>query len=160
MNWKNVLLVTIVVFFGVILLAAAAMGVLVTGALTGAVVSVAESGVWDEVVEAVDEVAAEAERVEVQVDVPRITVTDLDSGNSRVIVPDLPRRIPRVVVETPERLVFEAPQRTIHWSPMVWSPIGAFFRGVTTLLALVLVAAGAWLLLRNRRQAKNKAETI
>ncbi len=178
MNWKRALLVVVLLGFAFVLLVTATIGV----AITSVVAAVAESGVVEPVVDAVSEVVDDADRLRIEVDdseiiitnmdngrsriiateprfrgdqleilVPKITITDPDSGDSQIIVPDLPQHLPS--------FVFENDEHVVYWSNHVFAPMGFFFRGLTTLMALALVATGAWLLLRNRR-AKEKVETL
>ena len=176
MNWKKALLVVVLLGVALMLFVVATVGI----AVTAAAVAVAESGVVEPVIDAVSEVTDNAERLRVDIDentvtltdpdsgrsrvivsgqrfrgdwaevhVPEITITDPNSGETRVIVPDLPRRVPRVV--------FDAEDHIVYWPGHV---LGTFFRGLFTLLAIGMVATGAWLLLRNRRtvSAKEKGE--
>jgi hypothetical protein len=86
-----------------------------------------------------------------EVIIPEITITDPDSGQSRVIIPDTTRfeterRVPRVVWDGDYDWSY-GPEHGL------WV-VGAMFRGLFTLIALTLIAAGAFLLLRNRRQVQ------
>ncbi len=184
MNWKRALLVVVLLGFAFVLLVTATIGV----AITSVVAAVAESGVVEPVVDAVSEVVDDADRLRIEVDdseiiitnmdngrsriieteprfrgdqlevlVPKITITDPDSGDSQIIVPDLPQHLPSFVFENEDHLVYMP--NTFFGPNTFFAPIGFFFRGLTTLMALALVATGAWLLLRNRR-AKEKAETL
>lgn len=184
MNWKRALLVVVLLGFAFVLLVTATIGV----AVTSVVAAVADSGVVEPVFDAVSEVVDDAERLQINVDdtgvtitnldngrsriieteprfrgdrseiiLPRVTITDPDSGDSRVIVPDMPERFPSFVFENDEHVVYWP--NTDFGPNQVFAPLGFFFRGLTTLMALALVATGAWLLLRNRR-AKEEAETL
>ena len=178
MNWKRALLVTVLLGFALILMVTAVIGI----AVTTVVAAVAESGVVEPVIDAVSEVVDDAGSLRIEVDesevvitnldngrsrifeteprywgerseliLPRVTITDPESGDIQVIVPDLPENLPN--------FIFENDNQVVYWPNHVFAPLGFFFRGLTTLMALALVATGAWLLLRNRR-AKEKAETL
>lgn len=171
MNWKKALLIVVVLGFAFLLFVAAAIGIT---AVT-AVAAIVEHGVVDttvsSVAEAVDEVAREVERVEitvprigvremdglrdrveVELDTPRITVTETDSGRSRVIVPNLSLG--------ERRIVFDGSRHHLFWSNQFLAPLASLLRGLVTLVALSLVAVGAWLLLKNRRPAEKKIDTV
>lgn len=179
MKWMKALLVVVLLGFAFLLLVTATIGV----AVTTAVAAVVESGVVEPIVDAVDEVSAGADRLRIELDEesitftnpdngrsrvivpgvrvqnerlelngPEFTIIDPESGDSRVIVPDLPR-VPRIIVDGNDHQVY--------WSANPLAPIGFFFRGLGTLIALTLIATGAYLLWRNRKQVqvKEKAET-
>ena len=179
MNWKKALLVVVLLGFAFVLLVTATIGVVITTAIA----AVADSGIVEPIVDAVDEVTTGADRLYIELDEssitftnpdngrsrvivpgarvhnerlelngPEITIIDPESGDTRVIVPDLPR-LPRVIVDGSDHQVY--------WSANPLAPIGFFFRGLGTLIALTLIATGAYLLLRNRKQVqvKEKVET-
>lgn len=178
MNWKKALLAVVLLGFAFVLLVTATIGV----AVTSAIAAVVESGIVEPVVDAVDEVTAGADRLHIELDEssitftnpdngrsrvivpgarvhnerlelngPEITIIDPESGDTRVIVPDLPR-VPRFIVDGNDHQVY--------WSANPLAPIGFFFRGLGTLIAVTLIATGAYLLLRNRKPApaKDKVE--
>ncbi len=178
MSWKKALLVVLVLGFGFVLLIAATIGI----AATAAVVSVVDSGVIEPIVDAVDEVAAGSNRLHIEVDEDSVTLRNPDTGRSRVIVPG--GRInsdvfewdgPEFTIVDPEngearvivpnlpwghRIIVNGDTQRVHWSGNPFSALGFFFRGLVTLMALGLVATGAYLLLKNRRQesVKEKGE--
>ena len=82
---------------------------------------------------------------------PEITITDPDSGQSRVIRPntrfDGEFRAPRVVWDNDGDWTYYGPEHGLRL-------VGGIFRGLFTLVALALILAGAYLLLRNRNQAQ------
>lgn len=174
MKLMKVLLVVALLGFAFVLLVTATIGV----AVTSAVAAVVESGVVEPVIDAVDEVTAGADRLHIELDEssitftnpdngrsrvivpgarvhnerlelngPEITIIDPESGDTRVIVPDLPR-VPRFIVDDNDHQVY--------WPVNPLAPIGFFFRGLVTLMAVTLIASGAYLLLKNRRQAPAK----
>jgi hypothetical protein len=176
MSWKKALLVVLVLGFGFVLLVAATIGI----AATAAVVSVVDSGVIEPVVDAVEEVTAGSNRLHIELDDESITLTNPDTGRSRVIVPG--ERIgdgvarwdgPEFTIVDPEsgevrvivpdfprvpRVVVNGENHQFYWTTNPFSALGFFFRGLVTLMALGLVATGAYLLLRNRRQESTKAK--
>lgn len=203
MNLLKALVVVVLGISVVIFLAVAVIGVVATAAVTTAAVAISESGV----VQAFEEVADGAERVQIEVDegsisftnpdsgesrvvitetglrgsrlelnvpeiavtdglgerrvivpglrgrgevsVPEITITDPDSGQSRVLIPDTVRhdvdvRVPRVVWDGDYEW---------HYGPEAGlRVVGGIFRGLFNLAALVLIVAGVYLLIRNRRR--------
>ena len=237
MNWKKALLVLVIAGFALVFFAVAAVGLIATAAATTAAVAISESGV----VQAFEEVADGAERLQIEADGNTITFTNPDSGESRVVVTDehigrgridfnLPEititdaeggesvvfgpgpsgevevRVPQITItdaEGGESVVF-APGRRIDGEVsgptititdpdsgqsrvirphtdyrddtdfraprVIWDGdyyygpelglriVGGIFRGLFTLTALVLIAAGAFILLRNRRQAQDKLD--
>jgi hypothetical protein len=78
MNWKKVILIVAVSVFALAFFTVAAVGFAATAALGTAAVAISESGV----VEAFEEVAAGAGRLQVNVAENSLTVTNLDSGES------------------------------------------------------------------------------
>ena len=204
MNWKKALLVLVVAGFALVFFAVAAVGLAATAGVTAAAIAISESGV----VQAFEEVAEGAERLQIDVDGNSVTFTNPDSGESRVVVTDehlgrgrVDFNLPEITVtdgESGERVVFgpgprgeievTVPQITItdpdsgqsrvirpsadfRAPRVVWDGdhyygpdralglVGDMFQAMFTLAALVLIAAGAFLLLRNRRQAQTKLET-
>ncbi len=201
MNWKKALLVSVLAFTALIVFAVAAVGLLATAGLATAAVAISESGV----VQAFEEVAVDAERLQIVVDensvtftnpdsgesrtvtasgtngrgridlsfsessatgaagesrvivpalpgvdepsIPEITITDPDSGQSRVIRPNADIRVPRVVWDDTFDWTYHGPELGLRI-------VGGIFRGLFNLAALVLIAAGVYLLIRNRRQAQ------
>ncbi len=101
MNWKKTLLGLVLAGFALVLFAVAAVGLIATAAITTAAVAIAESGV----VEAFEEVAGDAERLQIDVDDNSITFTNPDSGESRVVTSD--EHLGR------DRVDFNLPQITI-----------------------------------------------
>jgi hypothetical protein len=87
MNWKKALLVVLLGGFTLVFFVVATVGFLATTAVTTAAVAISESGV----VEVFEEVAGGAEHLQVNVDGQSITFTDVDIGESRVIIPDTTR---------------------------------------------------------------------
>ena len=81
MNWIRALLVVVVVFLTLAFLTVAAVGCAATAALGTAAAVISESGV----VEAFEEVADGAERLQIEAGENYLTFTDLDSGESRTI---------------------------------------------------------------------------
>lgn len=174
MSWKKALLAVLVLGFGFVLLIAATIGI----AATAAVVSVVDSGIVEPIVDAVNEVTAGSNRLNIEVDEesitlrnpdtgrsrviihggringdvyewdgPEFTIVNPENGEARVIVPDFPR-VPRVVAN--------GEHHRVYWSSNPLSTLGFFFRGLVTLMALGLVATGAYVLLRSRRQESLK----
>ena len=218
MNWKKALLVFVLAGFALVFLAVAAVGLLATAGLTAAAVAISESGV----VQAFEEVAEGAERLQIDVDDNSITFTNPDSGESRVVttdeyigrgrvrvdvpkvevnvpdvrvtVPEVPKvdvsvpdvrvtvpEVPEVDVSVPEITITDPdsgqsrvirPNTDFRVPRVVWDGdyyygpelglriVGGIFRGLFTLTALVLIAAGAYVLLRNRRQAQTKLDQV
>ena len=228
MNWMKALLIVVLAGFALVFLVVAAVGLAATAAVTTAAVAVSESGV----VQAFEEVAEGAERLQIDVDDNSITFTDPDSGESRVVtvdehigrgrvevnvpevkvtvpevpkvdvsvpevkvtVPEVPKvdvsvpevkvtvpEVPKVDVSTPEITITDPdsgqsrvirPNTDYRAPRVVWDGeyyygpelglriVGGIFRGLFSLTALVLIAAGAFLLLRNRRQAQSKADQV
>ena len=224
MNWKKALLITVLAVFALVFFAVAAVGFAATAAVTAAAVAISES----DVVQAFEEVADGAERLQIDIDENSLTVTNLDSGESRTVVGDgqfgrgrvdfnLPEititdadggqsvvfspgqagegevSVPQITITDPDsgqsRVIrpnmdfqseFRAPR--VVWDPSdVWDGdydwhdfdhefgpgtglriVGGFFRGLFNLTALVLIVAGAFLLLRNRnrRQAQDKLDQV
>jgi hypothetical protein len=174
MNWKKALLVFVVVVFGFVLLAAAAFGVVAAVGIAS-VAAILDETTVETVVDSVEEIARDVERVEVTVDVPEVVFTDPESGQSRVIIPDLPGERGRIIVDglsgeegrlsidafpfEDSRFIFRAPDRVIFGPAFVINQVGHFIRTVFTILGLVLVGLGAWLLLKNRQQpVKEKSD--
>jgi hypothetical protein len=203
MNWKKALLVVTVSIFALVFFFIAATGLLATAALGAAAVAISESGV----VQAFEEVADGADRLQIDVNdnsvtftnpdsgesrtvtssetngrgriefdmpqititdsagdsrvivpgvrsvdelvMPEITITDPDSGQSRVIRPntgfDGEFRVPRIVWDEHSNWTYDGPGYGLRI-------VGGIFRGLFSLVALALIAAGAYLLIRNRRQ--------
>ena len=180
MNWKKALLVVVLLGFAFVFLVVATIGV----AVTAVAATVFESGIVEPIVEAVDEVTAGADRLHIELDESSITFTNPDNGRSRVIVPGVRVQNERLELNGPEitiidpengetrvivpelfgipRVVVDGNDHQIYWSHNPLAPVGFFFRGVGTLFAVTLIAAGAYLLLKNRNaaQAKEKAETL
>jgi hypothetical protein len=209
MNWKKALLVLVVAGFALVFFAVAAVGLVATAGVTAAAIAISESGV----VQAFEEVADGAERLQIEADGNTITFTNPDSGESRVVVTDEHIGRGRVEVNGPEITITDAesgesvvfgpaprgdvevtvPQITItdpdsgqsrvirphtdfrdhtdfRAPRVVWDGdhyygpeqalglIGDLFSAMFTLAALALIAAGAYVLLRNRRQAQTKLE--
>jgi hypothetical protein len=84
-----------------------------------------------------------------EVTVPEFTITDPDNGQSRVLIPDMSRYETRRHVT---RVVWDGDYDWSYGPEHGLRVVGAIFRGLFTLIALTLIAAGAFLLLRNRRQ--------
>jgi hypothetical protein len=179
MNWKKALLVTLVGLFALMIFAVAAVGLLATAGLATAAAVIANSGV----VEAFEEVADDAQRLQIDIDdnsvtftnpdngesrtvtsqqlrgrgridfnLPEITITNPDNGQSRVIRPSTERfedaqRAPRVVWDGDADWVYYGPDLGLRI-------MGSIFRGLFSLTALALIAAGVYLLIRNRRQTR------
>ena len=203
MNWKKALLITALGLFALVFFVVAAAGVLATAALGATAVAISESGV----VQAFEEVADGARRLEIQVDensvtfsnpdsgesrtlsaqeasaggridwnlpqitvtdvdggsrvvipglrgpdelvMPEITITDPDNGQSRVIRPNVEvrsdLRIPRVVWENHDGWIYSGPERGLRL-------VSGLVRGLFNLVALTLIVAGAYLLIRYRRR--------
>ncbi|HSG15668.1 MAG TPA: hypothetical protein VLE70_05025 [Anaerolineae bacterium] len=205
MNWKKALLVLVVAGFALVFFAVAAVGLAATAGVTAAAIAISESGV----VQAFEEVAEGAERLQIDVDGNSVTFTNPDSGESRVVVTDehlnrgrVDFNLPEITVtdgESGERVVFgpgprgeievTVPQITItdpdsgqsrvirphtdfRAPRVVWDGdytygpelglriVGGIFRGLFSLAALVLIATGAFLLLRNRRRAQDKLDQV
>jgi len=210
MNWKKAILAVLLASFALVLFVVAVIGFVTTAAATTAALVISESGV----VEAFEEVADGAERLQINADgqsitftnldsgesrviftdessrservefnLPEITITDVDSGESRVIIPGLQGAgegiVPEITITDPDsgqsRVIIPDTARfeTKHRVPRVvwdgdydWSYgpehglrlVGAMFRGLFTLIALALIATGAFLLLRNRRQVQDKVD--
>lgn len=180
MNWKRALLAVVLLGFAFLLLVSATIGL----AVTAVAATVVDSGLVEPVFDAVSEVAEGADRLRIEIDesevvftnldngqsriietelrslddrlevaIPEVTITDPESGRIQILTPNLPERLPRIIFEADEHMVYLP---NAYVGP---APFSFFFRGLTTLMALALVATGAWLLLRNRR-AKEKAETL
>ena len=205
MNWKKALLVVTVSIFALVFFFVAATGLLATAALGAAAVAISDSGV----VEAFEEVADGADRLQIDIndnsvtfsnpdsgesrtitsneiagsgriefDMPEITITD-SAGESRVVVPSV-RSVdelvmPEITITDPDsgqsrvirpntrfdgefrapRVVWDSDANWVHHGPDLGLRIvGGIFRGLVSLVALALIAAGAYLLIRNRRQAE------
>ena len=203
MNWKKALLVLVIAGFALVFFAVAAVGLIATAAVATAAVAISESGVvqaFEEVADGTERLQIEADgntitftnpdsgesrvvvtdehvgrgrvdfnlpeititdaeggesvvfgpgpRGDAEVSVPQITITDPDSGQSRVIRPHTDFRAPRVVWDGDH---YYGPEQALGL-------IGDMFSAMFTLAALVLIAAGAFLLLRNRRQAQTKLD--
>ena len=173
MNWKKALLISVVGFFVLVFFAVAALGLLATAGLAAAAAVISDSGV----VQAFEEVAVDAQRLQIDIDdnsvtftnpdsgesrtvtsreisgrgridfnLPEITITNPDNGQSRVIRPNTDIRAPRVVWDGDSHWAYDGPSLGLRI-------VGGFFRGLFNLVALTLIAVGAYLLIRNRRQA-------
>lgn len=99
-------------------------------------------------------VVSHGSRIEGDVTLPEITITDPDNGQSRVIIPNAERfdssfRAPRIVWGGQE-----------YGSLTGLRIVGEFLRGLFSLAFLVLVAAVAYVLLRNRRREQEKVDVI
>jgi hypothetical protein len=243
MNWKKALLVLVIGTFALVFFTVAAVGCAATAAVTAAAAAIDESGV----VQAFEEVADGAERLQVDIDENALTVTNLDTGESMVVRDDSSAHVDwdmpeitvtesrdgagQIIVSDPDggrgqlqlnmpgitvdetanggsrvvlgdptggsgSLEFELPGVTVtrgengvgqvviregngraprvvwdgdyDWDSreLTYGPehgirlVGELFRAMFTLVALVLIAAGAILLLRNRRQVQAKAEDV
>ena len=180
MNWKKALLVVVILGFAFVMLVAATVGV----AVTAVVATVVDSGIVEPVVEAIDEVTAGADRLHIELDESSITFTNPDTGRSRVIIPGvrvqgerLELNGPEITIIDPEngetrvivpdlprgpRFIVDGNDHQVYWSANPLAPIGFFFRGMGTLFAVALIATGAYLLLKNRKEtsAKEKVETL
>lgn len=224
MNWKRILLVVVVGFFALVFLAVAAAGCAATAALGTAAAVISDSGV----VQAFEEVADGAERLQIEASENALTFTDLDTGESRTIksgdrlgngrvefsLPELtitaeegnPGSVQvlgqrgqvelqatgqegRITVTGPEgehaRIVIpdggrrgEMLEVTVprvefddshYWRYDLDRQfeglyglriVGEIFRGIFTLVALVLIAAGAYVLLRNRRRNQETLDQV
>jgi hypothetical protein len=183
MNWQKVLLVLVGLVVAFVLLVTAALGL----AAVAGVVAVAESGVLDSISVTVDEAVAGADQVRVQVDVPEITVTDggrgrahitaqgengrfefnvdgpgvtvtdLESGEIRRVVPRLDSRIDRFEVDGFE---FQTRDHAIFWPHGILSPLFFLVRGFFVLVAIGMIAAGVIILRRNRQAPPKKEKTV
>ena len=89
MNWKKFLLVLVLGTFALVFFTVAAVGCAATVAVSAAAAAIDESGV----VQAFEEVAAGAERLQVDLDENSLTVTNLDSGESRVVMAESAGRV-------------------------------------------------------------------
>jgi len=173
MNWKKALLVSVLAFTALVIFAVAAVGLLATAGLATAAAVISDSGV----VQAFEEVAVDAQRLQIDVadnsvtitnpdsgesrtvtsrdisgrgridfNLPEITITNPDSGQSRVIRPNTDIRVPRVVWDGDYDWTYHGPNLGLRI-------VGGIFHGLFNLVALTLIVAGAYLLIRNRRQA-------
>jgi len=93
-------------------------------------------------------------RLEGQVTLPEITITETDNGQSRVIIPNVERfdgtgRAPRIVWDGRE-----------YSSLSGLRFVGEFLRGMFTLALLVVIGAVAYVLLRNRRQEQKTVDVV
>jgi hypothetical protein len=104
MNWKKALLVTVLGLFALVFFVVAAAGLLATAALGTAAVAISESGV----VQAFEEVADGATRLQIQVDDNAVTITNPDSGESRTVVSEEPLLNGRLDFNLPEITVTDA----------------------------------------------------
>jgi len=180
MNWKKALLVVVILGFAFVMLVAATIGV----AVTAVAATVVDSGIVEPIVEAVDEVTAGADRLHIELDESSITFTNPDNGRSRVIIPGvrvqgerLELNGPKITIIDPENgetrvivpdlprvpwIVVDGNDHQVYWSHNPLAPIGFFFRGMGTLFAIALIATGAYLLLKNRKEAsaKEKVDTL
>lgn len=153
MDWKKALLIFVGLSIAFVLLVSAAIGLVATAG----VIAVAESGLVDTVVDNVVQVVEEGERVTIEVDVPRVTVTDLDSRRSQEIVPHLEQIVPRLDHRA-ERIVIEGRDQIDFWPGFFWAPFNFLARTFVTLLAVGMVALGVWLLVRGRRPVEKKVD--
>jgi hypothetical protein len=180
MNWKKALLVVVILGIAFVMLVAATIGV----AVTAVAATVVDSGIVEPIIEAVDEVTAGADRLHIELDESSITFTNPDNGRSRVIIPGvrvqgerLELNGPKITIIDPEngetrvivpdlprvpRIVVDGNDHQVYWSHNPLAPIGFFFRGMGTLFAVALIATGAYLLLKNRKEAsaKEKVDTL
>ncbi len=179
-SWMKVLLVVVLLGFAFVMLVAATIGV----AVTAVAATVVDSGLVEPIINAVDEVTAGADRLHIELDESSITFTNPDNGRSRVIVPGvrvqddrLELNGPEITIVDPEngetrvfipdlprfpRVIVDGNDHQLYWSHNPLAPVDFFFRGMGTLFAIALIATGAYLLLRNRKEApaKEKVETL
>jgi len=210
-NWKKALLVTVVGIFVLVFFVVAAAGLLATAALGAAAAAISDSGL----VQAFEEVADGADRLQIQIDEHSVTITNPDSGESRIVTSEDALGRGRFDLNLPEITVTDiqgegrvfvpglrgldelvAPEITIidpdsgqsrvirpnvdirseiRAPRVVWDGeydwtyhgpeyglrlVGGFFRGLFNLVALVLIGAGVYLLVRNRRQAAAEVDTV
>jgi len=169
MNWKRALFVTVLLSILVVLLAVACVGATVVSA----VASVVDSTEVDTLFDAMGDAFEESERVEIDINLPRVTVTDLDSGRKRIVeldvpqititdpetgvseivVPDLPSRGPRIR--------FERPDFDYQWHVRTWNPFSFIGGAMRFLFAITLVGLGAYILLKKRPPVeKNKIDAV
>jgi hypothetical protein len=180
MNWKKALLVTVLGLFALVIFAMAALGLLAAAGVATAAAVISDSGV----VQAFEEVADGAQRLQIDIadnsvtftnpdsgesrtvtsrevagrgridlNLPEITVTNPDNGQSRVIRPSTDIRVPRVVWDGDSNWTYSGPGLGLRI-------VGGIFHGLFNLAALVLIAAGVYLLIRNRRQANAEAAKL
>jgi len=205
--FKKVLLIAVVSFVALVFLAVAVAGVAATAGLAAAGVAISESGVVD----AFEEVADGADRLQIELDDNSVTFTNLDSGESRTVTSnesygrrrlqfDLPGvvvrnsrgetvvssqgllaegevRLPEITITDPDsgqsRVISPDTVYTdeIRGPRVVWDgqwngPLtglrmfGEFISGLFTLTVLALVALVAYVVLRNRRREQDKLEAV
>ena len=94
----------------------------------------------------------DGDSVLVEVDVPRITVTEGESGSTRVIVPGFDGRIGPLFEGPDGRVTVHVPDHISYRNDFFLAPLGFFFRTVTVLAGLGLLTLGGYMLLRNRKQ--------
>jgi hypothetical protein len=206
--FKKVVLIVVVSFMALVMLAVAVAGVAATAGLATAAAVISESGV----VEAFEEVADGADRLQIELQDNSVTFTNPDSGESRTIVANERFGRGRVQFDLPEVTVSDADGETVVFSPgwyvedgvrlpeiTITDPdtgqsrvivpsseriedgrgsarivvngreygsfyglrfVGEFLRGLFVLAALVLIGAGAFVLLRRRDRQLEKVEPV
>jgi hypothetical protein len=160
MNWKKALLVLVLAGFALVFFVVAAVGLAATAAVTTAAVAISESGV----VQAFEDVADGAERIQIDVDGNSVTFTNPDSGESRVVVAEEHLGRGRLHFNLPEITVTDAESgEKVVIGPGPRGQVDVTVPSVTITdpdsgQSRVLIAAGAYILLRNRRQAQTKLD--
>ncbi len=121
--FKKVLLVVVVSIMALVLLAVAVAGVAATAGLATAAHVISESGV----VQAFEEVADGADRLQIEVNENSITFTNPDSGESRTVTANERFSSGRVQFDLPEVTVTDADGERVVVSP------GTRFQGEVTM---------------------------
>ena len=95
----------------------------------------------------------------IEMDVPKITVTEGESGSARVIVPDFDGRFLPRFEGRDGRVTVHVPDNVHYRNEFFLAPISFFFRMVTVLAGVGLLALGGYILLKNRQQAPKEPKS-